>query len=256
MKYFFVTSKDKRSNDVRRWIEKFRLATAKTDYPAIRIVSQLSLADKIIVTGGDGTILHAIRKYADRGKPFLGINRGTRGFLLNPIKNFKDFAFLLTNFDQHKLIELNLLKATFIKNDGKKITARAFNDVFLNALPGTAVTGNIKGGNGFHQNFKGDGIIIATPQGSTAYNHSAGGSILPLGHDIIAVTTNNPSTKPIRVSISSQKIVINIERGNTVAHADNKRVNNVKRIIIEPSKVAVKLAFIRDYDFEAERYCP
>lgn len=247
MKIFFVFSKGKRSDDVKEWVAEARME------PGLKVVGNAKKADVIVVVGGDGTLLHAINKYYGLSKLFFGVNRGTVGFLLNPVKTVKEFLRIFKNFGENKIVQSKLIKATFITENKKKEQIYcAFNDIYLNAPHGSSISGLVKTKKSLNRKFSGDGIIIATPQGSTAYNRAVGGSILPLGHDILAVTSNNPSS--IRTSVTLQKITVEITRGLAVGHADNKRVSRVKKLIVEPTDIDIMLAFKRGYDFEGRRY--
>lgn len=247
MKIFFVFSRDKRSDDVKEWIGKVNRKCG------IEVVGSAKKADVIIVVSGDGAMLHAINKYYSLNKLFFGVNRGTVGFLLNPVKTVKEFLKIFKNFGLNNIIQSKLIKATFITENKKREQVRyAFNDVYLNARHGSSISGLVKTKKSLNGKFSGDGIIIATPQGSTAYNRAAGGSILPLGHDIFAVTSNNPST--IRTSVAFQEIVVEVTRGMAIGHADNKRVTKVRKVIIKPTDINVRLVFKRGYDFEGKRY--
>lgn len=245
-KVFLVPSEDPRSADVRGWFpdERFKL------------VKRPGNAEFIVVAGGDGAMLMAIPKYCRIGIPFFGINRGTRGCLLNEIRNADELALVLEK--KLDIIPLRLLNATFYKINGKHQSYLAFNDVFLKAESGAIVQGVIRGERYREKEFRGDGIIVSTAQGSTAYNRSAGGSILPLNSNHLAVCTicASPEMHPIREGVNPQRLEIEITRGKATGHADTRqqRVANVERVVIAPSTFEVRLAFDPDMDFETARY--
>ena len=246
IKIFVVPSVDPRSDDVKRWFVGDRF----------EIVKRPTQADLIVVPGGDGAMLIAIHKYCRIGVPFLGINRGTRGCLLNSVDDADGFEALLEK--ELKLYPLKLLKVTFVTKAGKERAYLAFNDVYINAESGTEVQGIIRGREHRDKPFRGDGIIVATAQGSTAYNRSAGGSVLPLNSSLLLVTSICQSAVmlPIRDVINPQRLEIEITRGNAIGHADTKhhKVINIRKVIIEPSPFEVRLAFDPNSDLEERRY--
>jgi len=240
-------SNDARSDDVRRWfgIGRFNIARRPQD------------ATRIVVAGGDGTMLYAIKKHFRSEVTFLGIDRGTRGFLLNPIPTAEELEKLLL-LDKFTVVQLRLQKVTFINRNGKARQFFAFNDTYLNADSGTEVCGTIEGEFYPKHEFRGDGIIVATAQGSTAYNQNAGGAVLPLESFDFALRTicSSRQVRSIRAMVKPQKIEIDITRGKAIGHADTKKseVVDVVKTIIEPSNFIVRLEFIPGNDFEAKRY--
>ena len=224
---------------------------------AVRQIEESSLlltdnpqeADAIIVGGGDGTMLHAIHRYWQLRVPFLGINCGSVGFLLNPIGTAEDSLQLVRDF---RIINLNLMEVA-IATAVETVTLRAFNDVYLNVKPGTICYGTIQGEHYPKQEFRGDGLVIATAQGSTAYNRNAGGSILPLQNNLLAIT-GICTYSTLRDVVSQQTLNITITRGEVTANADNQSVAGVKSIVIRPGFSNVALGFSPDYNFESKRY--
>ncbi|OIP81804.1 MAG: hypothetical protein AUK20_00050, partial [Parcubacteria group bacterium CG2_30_45_37] len=178
MKIYLLTNQAGRATDIRKWFEKKNLRQAA------ELAVRPAQADLFIVAGGDGALLHAIRLLRKYHKPFFGINRGTSGFLLNQIGSAEELARVLKKFSSCKLIKLRLLKGRFFSGRSRRPASfYAFNDFYVKASRGNErVVGAIRGAKSFSKHiFDGDGIIIATPQGSTAYNYSAGGAILSLG---------------------------------------------------------------------------
>ena len=141
--------------------------------------------DVIVVLGGDGFLLETLHKYMDLDKPIYGMNRGSVGFLLNEF-NLDDLPARIT---EARPVALNPLKMTAHLHDGTTETAYAFNEVSL--LRGTRQAAKIQIviDDVIRMNeLVCDGILVATPAGSTAYNLSAHGPILPLRSDLLAMT--------------------------------------------------------------------
>ena len=241
--YLYVPNVNRSRPGVKRamsWVAKM---------PEVR-THRAKYADFIVPVGGDGTMLSAIHEHWKLGKPFMGIHAGTRGFLLNHINSFSEFKSMLKKL---RLVEATLLVASFYDDKGCKYDRMAFNDVFFNASPGSVMEGSLRGSHYLKKNFRGDGIIVATAQGSTAYNANAGGPVLPLGHDIMAITTIASETDPIRDTLTCQPLHLKFKEKVT-AHADSQRINNIVRAHIKPSSINVTLAFAQAYDFEIQRY--
>lgn len=243
MKKFMIINEEKAS-DVLDWIRSGKIDRTK------RLTNKIK---EIVVAGGDGTLLGAIRKYYQRNIPFFGINRGTEGFLLNPIRTVDEYFEAINDY---YTISLNLLKVRFVYKNGKYLDTVAFNDVyFKNMILQSGLQGIIKCYGDFVREFDGDGIIVSTAQGSTAYTGSAGGNILSLKDQrILAVTTICAFTKNIKDITTANEIEINFQRGKIAGIADNKIVKNIERAEILVVQDAVKLAFMKGYDFEVMRY--
>ncbi|MEI6378814.1 MAG: NAD(+)/NADH kinase [Candidatus Falkowbacteria bacterium] len=239
MKYLTVFSDSLAAQDLARQVKEKHLQV--TDDP--------QQADAIIVGGGDGTMLHAIHQYWQLKVPFLGINCGSVGFLLNPVETERDLLLLLHHFQE---VKLNLMEV-HIDAESDSFTLHAFNDVYLNVKPGSICYGTIQGEHYPRQKFRGDGLIVATGQGSTAYNRNAGGSILPLQNDLLAIT-GICTYDTLRDVVSQQDLIITITRGEVTANADNQSVAGVRSIVIRPGFSTVALGFRPDYNFESKRY--
>jgi NAD+ kinase len=146
-------------------------------------------ADIALVLGGDGTVLHTARRMKDRPTPVLGINLGRLGFLadLTPAHFIDRVPDLVArNFTVDNLMSLDCL---LIRGDDSRSSYRGLNDVVLRAgMPfhlleiGLSIDGESV------MTYRGDGLIVATPVGSTAHSLSAGGPILPPNAHMFVVT--------------------------------------------------------------------
>lgn len=183
-------------------------------------VSSPEDCDVIVVCGGDGSLLHAFHGYGHYGKPFYGLHQGSVGFLMNPIARTKTFSCdvfyktLLEDIQKASPHRFYPLKAFLKTPKGQKILW-AFNEicffrkhyktihfqmnlgsVLLTSI--STIEAQLKEGgipfpmeSGCSMVAKGDGILIATPLGSTAYNASAKGIVLPWQSSLLAVTPLN-----------------------------------------------------------------
>jgi NAD+ kinase len=146
-------------------------------------------AEVLVVLGGDGFMLEMIHKYHNHPAPLYGMNRGSVGFLLN------DFvvAGLPERLARAQRVELFPLSARIEHVDGTVSEALAFNEVSLlretrqAAKLRVSVDGIVR-----MEELVCDGALLATPAGSTAYNLSVHGAILPLGCDLLALTPVAP----------------------------------------------------------------
>ncbi len=146
-------------------------------------------ADVALVLGGDGTVLHTARRMDDRPTPVLGINVGRLGFLadLTPEAFLDRLGDLATR--RYTIENLMTLSCTLTTAHGETQTYRGLNDIVLRAGPvfhlleiGLSIDGESV------MTYRGDGVIIATPVGSTAHSLSAGGPILPPNAHMFVVT--------------------------------------------------------------------
>ncbi|MDZ4349875.1 MAG: NAD kinase [Xanthomonadaceae bacterium] len=147
-------------------------------------------ADVICALGGDGFMLHTLHDLHNNGSrepdtPVYGMCLGTVGFLLNEYR----IDGLRERIAQAEPTVLRPLEMTAITRSGEKVQARAYNEVAL--LRETRQTAHLRvtlNGKARLEELVCDGVIVATPAGSTAYNFSAHGPILPLDSRVIALT--------------------------------------------------------------------
>lgn len=145
----------------------------------------MDAADVIVALGGDGFMLHTLHASQHLPAPVYGMNRGTIGFLMNDYSEL-DLPARLAAAEE---AEINPLSMTAHLPDGTKDTGLAINEVsLLRAGPQAAklrihVDGRLR-----MDELVCDGALVATPAGSTAYNFSAHGPILPIGSDVLALT--------------------------------------------------------------------
>jgi len=146
-------------------------------------------ADVALVLGGDGTVLHTARRMGDRPTPVLGVNVGRLGFLAELTPD--DFLERLADLAAHRYTVDNLLtlSCTHAPKEGAPRTFRGLNDIVLRAAPvfhlleiGLSIDGESV------MTYRGDGLILATPVGSTAHSLSAGGPVLPPDAHMFVVT--------------------------------------------------------------------
>ena len=142
-------------------------------------------SDVIVVLGGDGTMLETLHRCIDLGKPVYGMNHGSLGFLMNPHRDDD----LQERLEKAKSITIHPLKMKATDCEGNTHEAVAFNEVaLLRQSRQTAKISITIDGIERLDNLMSDGIIVSTPAGSTAYNLSARGPIMPLSANLLALT--------------------------------------------------------------------
>ena len=142
-------------------------------------------ADVIVALGGDGAMLDALRRRFDDRKPVYGMHRGTVGFLMNDYVE----PDLPTRLDTAETVKVHPLRMRAVDIHDQVHERRAINEVSLQRE--TAQTARLKitvDDNVRMEQLACDGVMVATPAGSTAYNLSAHGPILPIGSNLLALT--------------------------------------------------------------------
>jgi NAD+ kinase len=172
--------------------------------------------DALITFGGDGTLLRGARVIANRGTPILGVNLGRVGFLTSATLETLDQALTALVTGDFIVEPRQAITASIITAQGRvRATQSALNDVVIHK-GGVArvirVHVHIEGSN--VGPYSADGIVVATPTGSTAYNLSAGGPILVPGVEAIVVTpicAHTLATRPLVVPATFSIVISPIE---------------------------------------------
>jgi NAD+ kinase len=143
----------------------------------------------IVALGGDGLLLHTAHEHLDLGRPIFGMNRGAVGFLMNEYR----LDDLPARIAAATSITVHPLTMTARGANGDRLCALAFNEVTVTRRSVQAANIRVSvDGVQRMERFVGDGLIVATPSGSTAYNLSAHGPIIPLASDLLALTPVSP----------------------------------------------------------------
>ncbi len=193
----------------------------------------------IIVIVVYGFMLQTLKKYYKLKKPFYGINSGNYGFLMNKFSTKKT----IKNQSKAKMISISPLEMKVKNKYGISRKSIAINEVsILRQSKQTASLSIINGHKHIIKKLISDGVLIATPAGSTAYNLSVHGPILSLDSKKIAVTPISPF-RPRRWKgkvLSSKSIIkienLNIKKRPVNAVADNIEVRSVKKIVAKINK--------------------
>lgn len=196
-------------------------------------------ADVIIALGGDGLMLECLHKFSDCNLPIYGLNRGTVGFLMN---NF-DATDLMERLHKAQKYTAHPLMAEIETMSGENHTTMAFNEVSLLRQTHQAAKLHISIDQKTRlEELVCDGIIVATPVGSTAYNLSAHGPIIPINTPLIALTPISPfRPRQWRGALLPDDVSINIkictpQKRPVSAVADHQEVRDIRQITIKQNK--------------------
>mmetsp|Transcript_22866 Transcript_22866/g.38223 ORF Transcript_22866/g.38223 Transcript_22866/m.38223 type:complete len:254 (+) Transcript_22866:49-810(+) len=197
-------------------------------------------ADVIVALGGDGFMLQTLHDTEHMSAPVYGMNRGTIGFLMNEYGE----SDLTDRLQAAEEAEINPLSMTTWDSDGNVNKALAINEVsLLRAGPQAAKLRITVDGRLRMDELVCDGALVATPAGSTAYNYSAHGPVLPIGSDVLALTAV-AAFRPRRwrgallpKSAHVRFDVLELEKRPVMAEADSRSFENVSAVEIqsEPS---------------------
>ena len=214
-------------------------------------------ADALVVLGGDGFMLHVLHSMLDLGivKPVFGINRGTVGFLMNRVRPGKSLAERVA---KARHLAVSPLEMTATTNAGEEFVFNAINEVSLLRETRQAAKLEVRvNGKVRMAELACDGVLLATPVGSTAYNLSANGPILPLGCHMLALTPISPF-RPRRwkgaILPESAEVtfrVLESEKRPVAAVADQKEVRDIAEVrIVAERKHQLTLLFDRGSSLE------
>jgi len=199
-------------------------------------------ADVIVALGGDGFMLQTIHRFITHGKPIFGMNRGSVGFMMNPYQE----EDLLERIREAEVACLHPLRMIAHLDSSAKVELQAMNEVSMlrqtrqAAKLRVSVDGMVR-----LEEMTCDGVLVATPSGSTAYNLSVHGPILPLDAEVLALTPISvfrprrwrgailPRTAQVRID------VLEADKRPVSAVADSTEVRDV---------VAVEVRENRDID--------
>ena len=207
-------------------------------------------ADVVVVLGGDGKMLEALRHYIDKPVKVFGMNKGTVGFLMNEFSSKQ----LPERIEAATLVTLHPLRMRVETSAGKTEEALAFNEVSL--LRETSQTAKLRitiDNTVRMEELLCDGILVSNPAGSTAYNLTAHVPIIPLGAGILALTPIS-AFRPRRwrgaLLQHDAKIKIDaldIQKRPVSATADATEVRSIKTVSVEEDR-SIKLDLLYDPD--------
>ena len=220
-------------------------------------VLDLKETEAVVVLGGDGTLIHSACENVELGVPFVGVNVGTLGFLTAADGDEwqKVVDVILSGklvVSERMTLEANISRLT--TNDERLTQYRALNEIVIKGMY-RVVNLEIAVNNQKFLSVVGDGIIVATPTGSTAYSLSAGGPIVDPEVDSLLITPVNAHGLPIpSVVLSPEDVVeIKVTKGEDVSliidGQEHTKVESGQTVKVSRGKYRVKLGYFDEHHF-------
>jgi NAD+ kinase len=218
---------------------------------------ELSEAEIIVAVGGDGAMLNALRESISSNLPVFGLNRGNIGFLMN---NFSEFD-LIKRLEKAKEIIVHPLEMLVSDVENNEYKEMAVNEVsiFRSTHQSAMISIKIDETERLSE-LTCDGIMVATPVGSTAYNLSAHGPIIPIDSEILALTPISPfRPRSWRGALIKNKSIIEFGINNpklrpVSASADSREVKNVTKVnVYQRNDVNLRIMYDQSNSME-DRY--
>ena len=213
-------------------------------------------ADLAIVLGGDGTMLNIARKLAPFDVPLVGVNQGRLGFLTD--LSIDTMLETLDSMLDGKYVEERrmLLRVEVLRDETTAFSALALNDVAVNrGVGGNMIEFEVRINGEYVYSLRSDGLIIATPTGSTAYALSSGGPILHPSLDLIALVPVSPHTLSNRPIVVGPDALVEILMHRTAVarvHSDSHSHLDLQendRIMVRRSPHEVTLLHASDHSY-------
>ena len=223
--------------------------------PAAELADSIDL---LVAIGGDGTMLYAAQLVVGRPVPLLGINRGRLGFLadVSPAEMTASFDAVLAG--QYEQDVRSLLAATLTGPDGPPRSCHALNDIVIQRYEtGRMIELATWIGGAFVNSHGGDGLVIATPTGSTAYALSCGGPIMHPHLDAVVIAPISPHTLSDRPIVVRRDSEIEVRlNGRTTSRAqitfDGATLGDLERdslLVVGPARETVTLLHPHGHDY-------
>jgi NAD+ kinase len=235
-KILIISDKNKKSQKIKKILQE-KLKKSKNDFSKL-----------IIVIGGDGFMLHVLKKNKHTKRSFYGINSGNYGFLMNKFSSNS----IIKNLSKANMVSISPLEMIVKNKSNQTRKSIAINEVSILRQSRQAASLSIKqGSRQIIKKLVSDGVLVSTPAGSTAYNLSVHGPILSLHSKKLSISPIS-AFRPRRwkgkiVNDKSKIIIENLDPSKRPisAVADNIEVRNAKSIIVKANK---KIKFNLLYD--------
>jgi NAD+ kinase len=235
--------------------ETAALAGEENGVPANQFGEHVDIA---AVLGGDGTMMHAVSRLGKFEKPVAGVNIGTLGFLTTCTDSEIDAFADAVAGNSYKISVRMLLEAKVMRKSGEVVTYHGLNEVTMaRGETGRLVTLIAKVDGEWLNRYRADGLIVATPTGSTAYSLSAGGPLIAPQSSVMVITPICPHSLSQRSLVLSDDVEIEIspERADdgpmifTVDGRDTTRIDPGDRVIVKKSERSFHLLRLEGTSF-------
>lgn len=220
-----------------------------------------SSVELLVCVGGDGTLLRGLHAFNFPNIPVVGVNTGHLGFFQELQHDELDHLVELCRNGNYSMQRHRLVRATVYSDDAKPVVHMGLNDIVLKGVVSRITHLNMSIGNSFIEKFSGDGILIASSAGSTAYNYSLGGSIVDPRLHLLQITPIAPmNTTAFRCFTSSILLPSDMEihvfpeyefdRGVVVVVDGMEHTFEcIKKVTVDLAKEEVQLIRLKNYDF-------
>lgn len=237
----------RRRDRLRLWAPTADVLRRRADYAGevdgLDLVEDVRAADAVVACGGDGTLLHAVRLLQDADRPLLGINLGNLGFLTDTPQDQLENALLCLLDGRYRVDARMRLEARLERRDGSASALLGLNDAVVHGHGARVLDVSIGAGGIELGRTLADGIIVATPSGSTAYNLSAGGPVVSPRLYALVVTPISPHTLSMRSLVAGGDEAIEIVLHRTTADRAELTVDGQTTLeLAEGDRVVVRRA--------------
>lgn len=215
----------------------------------------------LVCIGGDGTLLRGLHAFDFPDIPVAGINTGHLGFFQELQHDELHRLLDMCDGGSHSIQRHRLVRVTLLRNGGEPVCHKGLNDIVIKGSVSRITHLNLSIGDSFVEKFSGDGLVIASPAGSTAYNYSLGGSIVDPRLNLLQVTPIAPmNTTAFRCFTSSIVLPPDLEINIVPEFPHDRDVlvivdgveytyQGVSKIIVDLSFQEVQLVRFQHYDF-------
>ena len=213
----------------------------------------------VITIGGDGTFLRTFKAINFADVPVLGINTGHLGFYTEFIPSELNKVVDACKTESFTIQKHKTIKTIVETSAGDIELAPALNDVLIKTFSSSLLHLDLYIGTSFIESFSGDGLLVSTPSGSTAYNYSLGGSIIDPRLNLLQITPMAPINNSVYRNFTSsllapadEKIVIVPSDANEVKISTDgysDKLNDIKKITITISDIEAKIVRLSSFDF-------
>ena len=232
------------------------ISAGLTGFPTLDVTGIGEQCDLGLVVGGDGTMLGIGRQLAKYGVPLIGINQGRLGFITDiPLDNYRAILtpMLRGEFAQD---QRSLIQAQVMRNGACVFDAVAMNDVVVNrGATSGMVELRVEVDGHFVSNQRADGLIVASPTGSTAYSLSAGGPLLHpsmQGFVLVPIAPHTLSNRPIVLSDASEIAIEVVSGRDASANFDMQSLASLlhgDRIVVRRSQLSVRFLHPKGWSY-------
>lgn len=234
--------------DTKKDVQKLQDYISKN--PAL-FTDDISQATAILVAWGDGYMMHILKEYQEYNLPFVGVNFGRLGFLMNAID---DYSQLPTRLEELDIVIEKLPLVTVVDAEGNSYTTHMVNDLVIGKGVLDYFCYTVSQGKQTWQ-IQWTALIVSTAIGSTAYWLSNGGPVMPLWSQVRGMM--GIATRPFHHQLVQEDTITIEVSGKSPAEAwvdgYNKRFAHSKHITISPDTSVVRLGFLKTHNFDTKR---